>query len=251
MKSISKQTGDFLLVSAGAFAHLDPPPQCPGRLLWVRGGAGSCLTSLTRCILASVTLEAAQTEGEGPSQPRYRPGDSGSETHCPGSQGSLGQQGTGTPSPPCCPAAPASGESGVGLGPAPPRPTPVWSLQGSAATRSARSCTSTPSPRSRTARGTTAASASTVGVRWQGPRPGDRPPRLCARPACSYTHCVRPLGAGEALSHPQVPPQARCPWTASLPGFLTRRLVFKTLCVLPAGPAEHEAEPASEAVFAL
>lgn len=31
MKSASKQTGNFLLVSAGAFAHLDPPtmPRTP------------------------------------------------------------------------------------------------------------------------------------------------------------------------------------------------------------------------------
>lgn len=65
----------------------------------------------------------------------------------------------------------------------------------------------------------------------------------------SYKHRVRHLGAGEALSHPQVPPQARRPWNASSPGFLTRRLVFERLCVLHASPAEHEAEPASEALF--
>lgn len=70
-----------------------------------------------------------------------------------------------------------------GSGSSSPRWMPVWSPQGSAATRSAPSCTSTPSPRSRTAHGTTAASASTVGVGWRGPRPEACPPRLCPHPA--------------------------------------------------------------------
>lgn len=86
--------------------------------------------------------------------------------------------------------------------------THVWVfLQGSAATRSAPSCTSTPSPRSRTALGTIVASASTVGVRWLGPLlrgqsslcPHDPLPVL-PTPA---KHGVRHLGASEAFLHSQ------------------------------------------------
>ena len=252
MKSASAQTGNFPAGLSWWIAHLDPP-RCPGHLLWVRGGAGSCLTSLMRytlCPPVSVCDPRGSTDW---GKDRCSPGTA-QETEAPrhtasGLRARWARTGHRNPQPSLLPHGPGLWRIGSGSGSHAPRWTPVWSPQGSAATRSAPSCTSTPSPRSRTARGTTVASASTVGVGERGSWPGARPASLCPRPSCSYKHRVRRLGAGEALSHPRVPPQDRRPWTTSSPRFLTRRLVFEKLCVLPIGPAEHESEPASEALF--
>lgn len=124
MKSASAQTGNFPAGLSWCIAHLDPP-RCPGHLLWVRGGAGSCLTSLMRytlCPPVSVCDPRGSTDCGGRTvaaqvQPRrLRLRDT-----LPRVSGLAGPgQGTGTPSPPCCPTALASGGSGVGLGPTPP-----------------------------------------------------------------------------------------------------------------------------------
>ena len=128
MKSASKQTGNFLLVSAGAFAHLDPPhthtkPTTPPL---GEGWSRELFDEFDEVCPVSVSVSVCDPRGSTDCGGRTVPAQVQARRlrlrdPLPWVSGLAGLgRGTGTPGPPCCPAAPTSGESGVGLGPAPP-----------------------------------------------------------------------------------------------------------------------------------